>query len=201
MSCVQPEPRLVWSPNSFSLVLGIVSARPSAAQTLGSVNEPGAIHQAPCNFGTLQGDDAFYDTAHPSNTSCHTVVVSNCPYQGSATQMLPPVGAFVAVTVQPAGTTPLGTIILFSGAGGTSFFNFPYGGSNGLQGESYVKDYYNNPGHYTTVQVAWASPWEDNSLDPPIKSVKDEGCRPATLLKYIYDNYAQPATGAMCARA
>jgi hypothetical protein len=166
----------------------------AAARSLGTVTlSPNSNYPrpAPCLFNTLTADqsDAFYDTNHATNTECYALVVSGCPLtalgeSGTVANMT----AFVAVTT-PAGT-PKGTIVLLSGDGGTSFFNFPSGGLNGLQGESYTSDYYNNG--YITVQVAWASTWWDNTDEPPIKSILDEACRPASLLNYINAHYAYP---------
>jgi hypothetical protein len=147
----------------------------------------------------MDGSDAYYDSNAPANTVCPSLLVGGCEYQGSATTTLPVIVAYVGVTTPP-GNSSLGTIALFNGAGGTSFFNFPYGGLNGRSGRSYTSDYYNLGTGYTTVQVAWASTWEDNANDPPIKSVKDEACRPATLLNYIYNHYAS-AGKPMCAQA
>jgi hypothetical protein len=104
---------------------------------------------------------------------------------------IPTITAYVAVSHQAGGVTPLGTIVLLDGDGGTSFFN------SGDGTNQYVADYYNHG--FTTVQFAWADAWNDNSAEPDVKSVKDEACRPATLLKFIYDTYANDS-GAMCAQ-
>lgn len=145
-------------------------------------------YSGPCRFDrvTLHGDDAFYDPVHPSYTSCHELQVSGCP------NSLPALKAYVGVTAPSASK---GTIVLFDGAGGQTFFNHGGINSSGLF-STYVGDYYAFP--YTVVQVAWAGPWEDNSNDPPVKSVKDEACRPATLMSYINSNYA--GGGRMCAQ-
>ena len=108
---------------------------------------------------------------------------------------MPNINAFVGVTT-PAGT-PKGTIVLLSADGGTSFFNFPSGGLNGLGTPSYVNDYYS--AGYITVQVAWAATWWDNTDEPPIKSILDEACRAATLLNYINGHYAY-SQAPMCAQ-
>jgi hypothetical protein len=103
---------------------------------------------------------------------------------------MPPITVYVAVTTP---TTTLGTITLLSADGGTSFFNFPSGGLDGLGTPSYVNDYYhaalNNTG-YVTVQAAWAEDCWDNTNEPDVKSITDEACRPATLLQYISAHYA-----------
>ena len=148
-----------------------------------------STHFAPCGFPTANDE---WDTTDSTLTVCHTVVVSGCPNSHDLNNPLPGLTAFVAVNLRPAGTTPLGTIVLLDGDGGKSFLTVGEGNSK------YVEDYYN--ASFTTVQVAWADDWDDNSAESNFKSVKDEACRPATLLKYIHDNYAVSSTGAMCAQ-
>ena len=174
-----------------------------ASRSLGTVTlSPNSNYPrpAPCLFSALTVDqfDAFYDQAHPTNTECYALVVSGCPLtaQGESGN-LPSITAFVGVTTPSVGITPKGTIVLFSADGGTSFFNFPNGGLNGLGTPSYVDDYY--IANYITVQVAWASTWWDNTDNPPIKSILDEACRPATLLNYINGHYAN-SQFPMCAQ-
>ena len=110
---------------------------------------------------------------------------------------LPPLIAYVAVSTQPNPNSATGTIALLDGGGGVTFFNQ---GGNDVNGNatSYLHDYYF--AGYTTVQLAWAGPWEENSADVPLNSFLQEACRPATLLKWINDNYARPSTGPMCAQ-
>ena len=160
---------------------------------LGTAHVVGQTTTAPCNF-PVQGADAWYYHDDPTRTSCSNVMVTGCATQGNPNNPLPTLLAYVAVTYQPAGTSQ-GTVVLLDGDGGTSFFN------SGDGTNQYVDDYYRN-GHFTTVQFAWAAAWNDNTANPPpsVKSVKDEACRPATLLKYIHDNYAVSSTGAMCAQ-
>jgi hypothetical protein len=108
---------------------------------------------------------------------------------------MPDLTAYVAVST-PAGTLK-GTIVLLSGDGGTSFFNFPNGGSSGLGTPSYVNDYYH--AGYRTVQVAWSYFLWENTNEPPIYSIMDEACRPATLLNYFGTHFVQSGTP-MCAQ-
>lgn len=152
-----------------------------------------------CAFPTTP-NQPFYNTTTWSLTTCYVLGVRDCPYQGSSSVGIHDIEAAVAVTNVPTGTTSKGLIILLSGDGGTNFFNFPHGGDTGVAGESYAGDYYHsgvNPS-YTVAQVAWLSRWNDNSNDPPIKSLVDEACRPYYLMKYINDNFSQ--AGPTCAQ-
>jgi hypothetical protein len=169
---------------------GLSHAQTRETHFLGSAHELDPIQVAPCGF-PVQGGDAWHP-GDPTLTSCMKVAVGGCPTQGDVNNPLPSVLAYVAVSHQATGTTPQGTIVLLSGDGGTSFLNVG-------DGSTYVADYY-NIGDFTTVQFAWADDWDDNSAEPDVKSVKDEACWPATLLKFIHDNYAAPSTGAMCAQ-
>jgi hypothetical protein len=168
-------------------------AQRNTQHSLGTAVELDPIQAAPCNF-PVQGGDAWYPPGSPTLTSCIKVNVGGCATLGDPNNTLPTITAYVAISHQPANITPLGTIVLLSGDGGKSFFNAGDG-----NGDNYVADYYN--ALFTTVQVAWAGDWNDNSAMPPPseKSVKDEACRPATLLHFIYHTYFND-TGAMCAQ-
>jgi len=90
-----------------------------------------------------------------------------------------------------------GTVVLFNGSGG----------DQAPGGTDYANYYVQNG--YQVVQVVWNSPWETSDVlinySPTFQaySIKDAGCRPATVLNYVYQNiYPQgKMTGAgMCAQ-
>jgi hypothetical protein len=92
----------------------------------------------------------------------------------------------------PAGAVK-GTIFLHAGAGGTTAFSL------GPTGQSYIDSYYGNG--YRVVQLEWASQWE-TATSAGTENIKTAACRPATLLKYVYQNVhgGSVGAGAMCAQ-
>lgn len=97
--------------------------------------------------------------------------------------------------VSPA--SPLGTIAIFSGSGGTSPSN-----ETGND-ESFASDYY--AFGYAVVQTEWGYDWEDTNgpLPQPIYqyNIQNAACRPATLLSYINSKANFHASGQpMCAQ-
>ena len=158
---------------------GLSHAQGRETHFLGTVQTIGPIHQSPCGFHTPSGD-AWNDPSHPELTLCYRVAVSDCPNSYDANNPVPQLVAYVAVTQVDPNFTPRGTIVLLSGDGGTGFFNA--GGGTPLT--PYVQAYHE--ARFTTVQVAWTDDWDDNTdPDATVKSVKDEACRPATLLKLL----------------
>jgi hypothetical protein len=83
-------------------------------------------------------------------------------------------------------TTPKGTIVFFTGGGGTAS---DFGPTNGFA-DSYV-------GTYTIVYVEWASSWEKATASGT-ESTLLAACRPATLLNWV--NGHLRGSGAMCAQ-
>jgi hypothetical protein len=77
---------------------------------------------------------------------------------------------------------PKGTIILHSGAGGTTFLNEGFA-------DTYTAD------RFRVVQVAWRSDWtETNGV-----GLKSGACRPATFFKYVFDTvHKSSRTGGFC---
>lgn len=73
-----------------------------------------------------------------------------------------------------SGSATLGTIVLHGGGGGTTPFN-----------SGYVAPYVN--ANFDVVQIAWASDWEYAGTQYT-KNIKYAACRPATLIRYLYDN-------------
>jgi hypothetical protein len=82
-----------------------------------------------------------------------------------------------------------GTIVLFTGGGGTQ----PQPGQPGTA--NFVTNYLQ--AGYQTVQTAWATDWEDTGFGA--KSIKTAACRAATLLNYIYQT-VYDHNGGMCAQ-
>jgi hypothetical protein len=97
----------------------------------------------------------------PAGATCKQVTVTGCP--GLETE---PIDAIVAIRA-PAGADR-GTVVHFSGGGGRGFQG---------QGASYTS------AGFRTIQVAWATDWEQTQT----LGIKAAGCRPATLLKWIFD--------------
>ncbi len=79
---------------------------------------------------------------------------------------------------------------------GTVFF---HGGGDGTEPQDITDfaDAYSAAG-LALVQMAWASKWEDTGL--ATKNVGQAACRPATLMKYIFDNVATTSGAAKCAQ-
>jgi hypothetical protein len=98
----------------------------------------------------------------PGGATCTQVTVSGCP--GIATESI---NATLAVLAQTG--TLKGTIVHFSGGGGTGFQGA--GASN-----------YQSAG-FQQVFVSWASAWEQTQSN----GILVAGCRPSTILKYAFD--------------
>jgi hypothetical protein len=96
----------------------------------------------------------------------------------------------------------VGTIVIFNGGAGTDWFGV------GRNGVTYVQKYVDSG--FQVMQVMWQwqptfETWRDNSDHPPVKNLKVEGCRPATLLHYLYKapwghNSGTGFTKGMCAQ-
>lgn len=72
-----------------------------------------------------------------------------------------------------------GTVLMHDGGGGTTPF------SHGPRDGRTFPESFLNAG-YRIVQLSWASDWEDTGL--PRKNIRVAACRPATLMKFIYEN-------------
>jgi len=101
----------------------------------------------------------------PPQATCKQVTVTGCP--GLETESI---DAIVAIRAER--TTRLGTVVHFSGGGGDGF----QGATNSA---------YANAG-YRTVHVAWRGDWEQTQS----LGIKAAGCRPATILKWAFDEPA-----------
>jgi len=116
----------------------------------------------------------FYSPAPPATqTVCYSAAV-DCPNTNSIW--------FTFSYVVPA--NPIGTIAIFSSAGGTS------PSTDGGNDEDFAMDYYN--ANYAVIQSAWGYDWEDTNGLVPIANqqynILNAACRPATLLSYIDSN-------------
>lgn len=124
----------------------------------------------PVGPGGIAVSDSWCHPSVPDDASCVRVRVE-CDDLDDA-------HARVALT-EPKGT-PLGTVVLFSGAGGTAPFD------NGFVPELVGRG-------FRTVQVYWEGDWQISRAD----SVKEAACRPATVLAWAFEEYhrADRATG------
>jgi hypothetical protein len=98
----------------------------------------------------------------PAGATCRQVTVANCP--GIANE---PLDAIVAM--RPETGARRGTVVHFSGGGGTG-----YQGGGSQQ--------YEDAG-FRAVFVAWLTDWEQTTTS----GIKVAACRPATVLKWIFD--------------
>ena len=108
--------------------------------------------------------------------NCFSTIVS-CPGTTS----------LIATYGYALGIGKLGTIVMFTGGGGTSAGGEDY---------RYAGDY--SALGYTLVQVVWASDWEDTGTNA--YSIKNAACRPATFLNFVYTNPAIFQAGKFCAQ-
>lgn len=123
----------------------------------------------------------------PLGTTSAPTALSRCPsgfYPGSSCFQLVvscPATAPLVVTYgynTPSGAVK-GTILMHDGGGGTSPFDH-----GPRDGRTFPESFLN--AGYRIVQLAWATDWEDSGL--PQKNLRVAACRPATLMKFIYDN-------------
>lgn len=170
---------------ALTALLVLCSSSSSSAQVpplrLGFVSDPGPLAECP--------EDRSGHLPLTPYAVCHTVTVHGCPTSNQGLFILPDINATIAVsTPQPWNG---GTVFLHAGSSGEDYF------IEG-NGTTYAGDYYY--AGFQVVQVAWATgtSWRDNTNQPPEKSMKYEACRPATLLKYVYDTFH--GSGAMCAQ-
>jgi hypothetical protein len=118
-------------------------------------------------LGTVDGvtDLPTCPMGAPPAATCKRVTVSGCP--GIESEALD-----ATLAIVPETSTLRGTIVHFSGGGGTGFQ------TGGLQA-------YRAAG-FRQVFVAWTNDWEQTQS----AGIKTAGCRPSTLLKWIFDDPA-----------
>jgi hypothetical protein len=135
-----------------------------------------------------------------SGANCYIATVVGCKAYltnpSSPDDTLPPVHATVAISTPTSWSSSNGkVVVLFGGGDGEDYFNAGYAGA------------YFNAG-FKVIQVAWGVPtdqyldqtWRDNLDQPFVKVMKYEGCRPATLLRALYDQINTSGGVAMCAQ-
>jgi hypothetical protein len=100
--------------------------------------------------------------AAPSGATCKQLTVSGCP--GIETEAL----TATIMIVAPTGTRK-GTIVHFSGSGGEEY---ELAGLPNYQTAGFLQ-----------VSVSWSTDWEQTHT----KGIKTAACRPATVLKWVFD--------------
>jgi hypothetical protein len=123
----------------------------------------------------------------PLGTLSTPTALSRCPsgfYPGSSCfQSVVSCSATAPLTVTYGYITPVGTVkgtvLMHDGGGGTTPFTH-----GPRDGRTFPESFFN--AGYRIVQLAWATDWEDTGL--PQKNIRVAACRPATLMKFIYDN-------------
>lgn len=159
---------------------------------------PGSVLRAQLQTGTVTvtgtgpqycpSGNGFYPGTGYSMTCYQGIVACNNPPEAVA-----PI--WMNWSVENAGA-PNGTIVMFSGGAGTSA-SAPPGDE-----ATYVPGYLGQG--YTVVQTSWASAWEeaDDGTGLYGDNIRYAACRPASFLKYIYNNvFSQNGAGAgMCAQ-
>jgi hypothetical protein len=162
---------------AVSLLAPPAQAQNNAPLQLGTWSTPVQLQDQTCTTDGLP---------HP----CYSTTIS-CQYAE-------PLVATYAVT-KPTQPTPNGTIVLFSGLGGTS-------PSTDTGQEDAFSLYYTRRG-YEVVQFFWALDWEDTTnVNGPTQraprwDIQTAACRPATFLNYAFTNLAyEPNTTGFCAQ-
>lgn len=146
-----------------------------------AVVDPDAAPDAPVAplLGTVVNvrDLAACPPGAPARAACKQVTVTGCP--SIETEAL---DAIVAIREPLVGTLLRGTVAHFSGGGGTGF----QGGATS----------YSDAG-FRTVHVAWITDWEQTQS----LGIRTAGCRPSTILRWIFDEpslHAGSRTNAFC---
>ncbi len=159
--------------------VGSTAQTPAQVLPLGTVTQVGNPRPCPPNQG--------WDDQH--HMSCVDAVVANCPGAEDLT--------LTYGYERNTRSTYLGTVVLFSGWGGTVPASDP-------EGLTFAQDYYNQG--FEVVMLAWSSDWE--LTRNPLRhnsygNIQTAACRPATFLNYVYTNpnlYTQGPMNGMCAQ-
>ncbi|HZQ21226.1 MAG TPA: hypothetical protein VFA89_00210 [Terriglobales bacterium] len=119
--------------------------------------------------------------------TCQVAQVTGCPNSET-------LGFTYAYKTQKG--TPLGTIVLFSGAGGTAPSGSRQGSASGYTSEYFSRD-------YNVVQIAWDWDWERTNAPGHTTyaaSILNAACRPATFLNFVQNNTLLNPRNLMCAQ-
>jgi hypothetical protein len=144
---------------------------------LGTARAHSQANSLPLGEVKLPVEPASCPPGFPNEARCYTGSVS-CP---DTTDI-----AFTYGVVNPGGTD--GTIVFFNGQDGTT------------PGFSQFIPAYTPPArNFQTVQVIWATPWEDTGNGTG-NSLKAAACRPATILDWMLGQRNIYAGGGRCAQ-
>jgi hypothetical protein len=131
----------------------------------GATGDGGGSSTSALPLGQVQAGSETDCPQDPSlilpNATCHQITVTCLGLED--------VGATIAIA-EPA--SPIGTVVVHDGGGGTDFF-----------GRTQLTSRYVAAG-YRVVDVRWSSEWEATQKTASIKAT---ACRPATLLRYVFD--------------
>jgi hypothetical protein len=106
--------------------------------------------------------DATCPGAAPAGSTCKQITVTGCP--GIETESIDAIAAIL-----PATGTVKGTVVHFKGGGGEGF---EVGGTAEYQSAGLRQ-----------VFISWLSDWEQTTAS----GIKTGGCRPSTVLKWVFD--------------
>jgi hypothetical protein len=163
---------------AFAIVMGMGTAwaqEPYTPLPIGTVTVPSST-SCSNSYGN-----------YATGASCFSAKVQNCPNAADLEF------TFGEVLV----SNNKGTVVLFNGSGGDQ-----------APGGTDFANYYVRNG-YQVVQVVWSSAWETSDVlinySPTFQaySIKDAGCRPATVLNYVYQTIyplEKTTTAGMCAQ-
>lgn len=116
----------------------------------------------------------------PQQTSCQSNFYgSNCYMTTITCPHAAPLTATFGYKIPT--TNPAGTIVIFTGGGGTANFEDDL---------DYASYYFNPPYNYAVVQIDWSADWENTNsglTDPTYPfSIQAAACRAATFLELVY---------------
>jgi hypothetical protein len=143
------------------------TANPDAPAPDSSVADHDANPDAPINVSPLGLGTVSTPTpvtcpqGAPTGSTCEQVTVANCPGIEADTRV-------ATIAILKSNATPRGTIVHFSGSDGTSF--------DGAGAQQY------NQAGFLQVFTAWGTAWETT----PASGIKTAGCRPATIIDWVF---------------
>jgi hypothetical protein len=153
----------------------------AAGDAAAATSDSGSLDASTSDASTSDGGIA---TGLPLGTLTVTNSMSTCPPHAAPGAACMTANVMctgepdIAVTiadVEPTGT-PIGTVVAHDGGTGTGYYNGNTGTANAFSKSLTAKG-------YRYVQVAWAADWATTG-----KGIKQAGCRPATVFRWIFDN-------------